>query len=461
MFTWLLHQPMIFSHSAGGTVIDGSPPLGNEGVTTRVIRDEAGWDAIRPDWNELHDASHQASPPLHFDWLRHWWRIYGSAYGPGGLRIVTVCRDHRCIGAIPLYLGRRAVGPLGVRELRVISTGEAEHEETSPDYLNLLCRPGDEAVCSEAVWNELARLPWDDLEFPNLPEDSPLLRGPTADSGPFRTEVVRRGACPVADLSHGFEDYLKGLSPKTRKNSRHDLRAADRNGAVFELATAANTDPFFDDLVRLHQERWSTEGKPGCFGAERFTEFHRCLARDWVPAGRAVLARLSHAGQAYGVVYGFIARNKFDGYQLGVKRTEAGPFDSPGTTANLMLMRALAERGVGEVPTSCAVRLRIRNGWQPMRVHSSRSERRGRPCVRRSAVWFGWEDRSPAGAGARGAKTTHEANVMTPLWSRGTRSLPPRTEELTPCRRVAQCSLLQPRKLAMSTPASASTPTSA
>jgi CelD/BcsL family acetyltransferase involved in cellulose biosynthesis len=112
------------------------------------------------------------------------------------------------------------------------------------------------------------------------------------------------------------------------------------------LATASNTDEFMADLIRLHQERWTGDGQPGCFAAARFAEFHRRLAQQWVPSGRAVLARLSHEGNVYGVLYGFISRNKCDFYQSGIARTDAGPFDSPGTTANLLLMRALAERGI-------------------------------------------------------------------------------------------------------------------
>src|SRR5262249_29527634 len=119
-----------------------------------------------------------------------------------------------------------------------------------------------------------------------------------------------------------------------------------RAGAVFELAGWQDFEGFFDDLVRLHQARWTAEGKPGCFAAPRFTEFHRCLIRAWLPQGRAVLARLSQGRQVYAVLYGFVTRTKFDFYQSGVKRTETGPFESPGTTANLLLMSRLVERGV-------------------------------------------------------------------------------------------------------------------
>ncbi|MBI3864413.1 MAG: GNAT family N-acetyltransferase [Planctomycetia bacterium] len=316
------------------------------GVTTRVIRDEVEWNAMRPDWDELFAASQCTSFSLHFEWLTNWWRTYGAAYAVDGLRIVTVWRDAQCIGAVPLYLGRRTIGPVGVRELRLISTGEATFEETCPDYINLLCLPGAEAECSEAFWKTVDEMSWDRVFLQGLPEGSVLLRDSISDGRPCRNEIVRTGVCPVADLSRGFENYLQSLSSKTRRNARRFMREADRNGAVFELANAANADQFFEDLIRLHQDRWTSEGKPGCFAAARFTEFHRRLVRAWIPAGQAVLARLSHEGQVYGVRYGFRFQSTFFEYQLGLKRTDTGPFHSPGTTSNLLLMRTLAERGV-------------------------------------------------------------------------------------------------------------------
>src|SRR5580704_14866261 len=110
-----------------------------KGLTTRVIEKEVEWDAIRNDWKVLYTSSPYSSIPLDFDWLRAWWRVFGGLYGTGGLRIVTVWRGSRLVGTAPLYVGRGVSGSLGTRHLRFISTGEAAHEETCPDYLNLLC----------------------------------------------------------------------------------------------------------------------------------------------------------------------------------------------------------------------------------------------------------------------------------------------------------------------------------
>jgi len=312
-------------------------------ITTRVIRDEVEWDAIRDDWEVLHASGPNSSTPLGFDWLRGWWRVYGGFYGTGGLRIVTVWRGSRLVGALPLYLGHSAGGSLGGRDLRFISTGEAEYEETCPDYLNLLCLPGEESACVSSMWHEVGRMAWDQLEFLDLPQDSPLLYGRTS---PYTLRQFSRGSCSVADLEAGFEAYLGRLSSNVRQQSRRLLREGERAGARFELVGTEQAAAAFNDLVQLHQERWTSDGKPGVFAAPRFIEFHRKLVAEWLPSGRAVLARLSLADDPIALIYGFVTGKKFDFYQSGVRRDASGHLRSPGNLAHLLLMRALAERGV-------------------------------------------------------------------------------------------------------------------
>ena len=312
-------------------------------VTTRIICEEREWDALRDDWNTLYASSPYSSAPLDFVWLRGWWRVYGTLYGKAGLRVVTVWRGSKLVGAIPLYVGRGMGGSLGTRHLRFISTGEEEREETCPDYLNLLCLPGEEAVCANAIWGEVGRMDWDHLEFLDLMEDSPLLRGITL---PHDARSFSRGCCPISDLAGGFDAYLGRLSSNTRQQTRRLLREGERAGAYFELASVEQAAGVFNHLVKLHQDRWTSDRKPGVFAAPRFIEFHRHLIEQWLPHGRVVLARLSLAGEPVAVLYGFVTGQKFDFYQSGVRRDTAGPLRSPGNLAHLLLMLALTERGV-------------------------------------------------------------------------------------------------------------------
>ncbi len=312
-----------------------------KGLTTRVIREEVEWDAIRDDWRALYASSPYSSTPLDFAWLRGWWQVYGTLYGTGGLRVITVWRGSRLVGAVPLYVGRGS--SLGSRHLRFISTGEAAHEETCPDYLNLLCLPGEEAACVDSMWDEVGRMAWDRLEFLDLAEDSPLLR---ARSLPYSVRQFPRGSCPVADLAGGFEAYLGRLSSNVRQQARRLVREGERAGVHFEVINAEQSAGAFDDLVRLHQERWTSGGKPGVFAAQPFIDFHRNLIGEWLPERRAVLARMCLAGDPVAVLYGFVTGQKFDFYQSGVQREAAAPLRSPGILAHLLLMRALTERGV-------------------------------------------------------------------------------------------------------------------
>ena len=321
--------------------------------TVRVITDDQAWDALAPQWADLFATSPQAATPLQFDWLRTWWQIYGP--GPatqpsvGGewdsrLRIVSFWRASRLVGALPLYERPVTSQLFNRRELWFISTGEDEHEETCPDYLNLLAAPDEGANCVAALEAAFDASNWDCLNLLAIPQDSPLIEGSSWMRG-RPGSVTPASACPIANLAGGFERYLARLSANSREQFRRLLRQAEKSGATLQFATEATTDAFFDDLVRLHQQRWVAQRKPGCFAAPRFTRFHRSLASRWVGSGQSMLARLSLNGEAIAVLYGFVTGAKFDFYQSGVQTTSAA-FRSPGHVAHLLLMRELCERGI-------------------------------------------------------------------------------------------------------------------
>lgn len=308
-------------------------------LTVEIIREVEAWDAIEQDWQKLYVATPCASTSLDFRWLRTWWRVYGPTYGGNGLRIVTVWREARLVGAVPLFLARGA-GTSGLRTLRMISTGEAETEETCADYLDLLTIPSETADCARLIWNEVRDMSWDCLELLDLSEDSPLVDASDAH------QWFERGSCPIADLTGGFESYLQKLSPNTRQQVRRLIRAGERARVRFELVAESQADEAFEELIALHQRQWTARGRPGVFAAPRFVQFHRSLLRDWLPRGRAVLARLSVAGSPVVVLYGFLTEKKFDFYQSGMRQERFESLGSPGILAHVLLMRELAGRGV-------------------------------------------------------------------------------------------------------------------
>src|SRR5690349_13215588 len=108
----------------------GEVPARDAGkVNLFVIKTARELELLRGEWNELFETSPTAAPPLRFEWVNEWWRVYGPVYGDNskGLRIITLRRDGKLIGVLPLY---ESAGMLGLRRLRFISSGAAEFEET-------------------------------------------------------------------------------------------------------------------------------------------------------------------------------------------------------------------------------------------------------------------------------------------------------------------------------------------
>jgi CelD/BcsL family acetyltransferase involved in cellulose biosynthesis len=318
----------------------------------QIVRTAEDLDGLKAEWDELFASSPAAVPPLGWEWVRGWWRVYGQAYGEGGrgLRILTCRCGDRLVGVLPLYRKRNGGALFGARRLGFVSTGEDEFEGTFPEYLDLLAGPGEEPACLEALTPVLLSagdVGWDVLELSELAAASPLRRLATSLRGGWRVVRVREGdVCWRSGIAGGFEAYLGRISHENRRQARKILRDVEQEGLTFEVAAdAAQIDVFFEQMVALHRRRWAAVGKAGAF-APRHAEFHRNLALALGPAGGTVLARLSHQGNPLAVVYGYRVREKLHCYQQGVAAQGIGRVRSPGTAAWLLLMRRLAAEGV-------------------------------------------------------------------------------------------------------------------
>jgi CelD/BcsL family acetyltransferase involved in cellulose biosynthesis len=314
-----------------------------------VVDNVATWSVIAPEWDALFARCPHAAVPTTSTWLRTWWDVYGPAYADGedSLRILCVRRDGVLVGVLPLYVRRnRAPFGLGARSLYLLSSGEAEAEETCAEYLDMLCRPEDRAYCLAAVVETLHGLAWDSIVLRYLPAGSILRELAQGRAAPGEGMVDAAGMCPIADLGEGFEPFLEKLSSKTRYRMRRCLREADAGHVTFKVSDDSNRDAMFQDLRDLHQLHWQQRGEPGCFAAERFLEFHHRLIGAWGASGRAVLAGLYADDGPLAMLYGFVEHGKYHSYQAGLRRESVPGVHSPGVFANLLLMRHLSGQGV-------------------------------------------------------------------------------------------------------------------
>ncbi len=328
-----------------------SESVGSDGDFT-IIRDEAGLAQLEGEWKALFDSSPAASPPLRFEWVQEWWRVFGPIYGDGpqGLRILTIRRDGRLIGILPLYAAAASIFSARLRRLRFISSGAAEFEETCAEYQNLLHAPGEEWHCIQSLTSALLdsrKLNWDELELSDVPENSPLLSlAATLHAAGRSVNVESNIVSHLTNLQQGVEAYVAGLSATTRKKARKMLQPIDEaTGLKFEIArTEDEAGVFFDQLVDLHHERWAQEGKTGSF-APRHAQFHKAMVARLAAKGAVVLARLSFHDQPIALIYGHRVGKKFDAYQMGVSREKTAT-QSPGTHTFLAMIAALNRDGV-------------------------------------------------------------------------------------------------------------------
>ena len=318
------------------------------------VRREAEWRQLESEWKTLFRESPAAAPPLLWEWQRQWWNVYGSEYAArgNGLGILTARHDGRLVGVLPLYWHKSGgMMEFGRRRVGFISAGELEFEETCAEYLNLLALPDYERECANGMMTHLVagtESHWDELHLTNVPGDSPLVVwANSATLQGVRVTVHDGPVCPIADLARGFETYLTTLSRRTRESTRRLLRRVRRSNATLQIArTPLEAATYFEQLVALHQIRWRSDGRPGCFAADRFHRFHRALVGDLLPSGVAVLARLVLGDATLAVIYGFVIGQKFDFYQSGVTIKKVEAINSPGVAAHLLLMQELERRNV-------------------------------------------------------------------------------------------------------------------
>lgn len=334
-----------------------APPLSESELSTltvEVIRDVDAWAALEGEWRRLFEVSPTASPTLRWEWQRDWWRIYGPVYGAAtkldaGLRIFVIRQAGRIVGILPLYINRKGRFNLPVRRLMFLSTGEAEHEEICAEYPDLLHEPDAEPLCAQVVTRCIlgaSDADWDMVDLQNMSAASPLMAW-AADFPMAAIRIADQEPCYVSNLAGGFPVYLGRLSRNSRNNAKRLIKNAENVGVDLEVcADVVSAQSAFEDLERLHQRRWQTRGKPGCFVAPRFVEFHRSRLLAGVLDGTSVIARLRHRDETLAVTMGYLCRDKFDAYVSGVRLEEGMEVRSPGVVVRLMLARRFAESGI-------------------------------------------------------------------------------------------------------------------
>jgi len=191
-------------------------------VRVAVLREEADWEAIAEEWNDLLRRSVSNVPFLRFDFLRAWWATLGGGEWPDGSLWIATGRGEQgeLRGAAPLF--RTSAHP---ESLLLLGTHEVA------DYLDVLAAPQDVGDFARVLLHTIEDLAPPEvriLDLWNVPEDSPSAAAFSRAAAEAGWTVSRRQLkpSPRVSLEGGWEGYLARLDKKQRHELRRKMRRA-------------------------------------------------------------------------------------------------------------------------------------------------------------------------------------------------------------------------------------------
>ncbi len=304
-------------------------------MTVRVVPREDRAEA-RAVWTALEAEIGAPALSCSWAWTGTWLEHYGDVVPH---RFVVGEAGGRSCGIALVTAGPRR--PLRPRTLHLGTAGEPAGSGVFVERNRLLAAESQRAAFAAALIDHLlGEGGWDRLCLDGMhAEDAALLLAGRPEA------TVREDDSPVADLGGG-EDVLDALSSSRRQRARRTLKAFGALEGDW-AGTPAEAEAILDELIELHQARWTEAGEPGAFASERFTAFHRALVARLLPEGRAALIRVRRGEETVGCLYGHVDGGRLLFYQGGLQRYEDNKLKA-GVAAHVVFMRACREHGLTE-----------------------------------------------------------------------------------------------------------------
>ncbi|WP_171022294.1 GNAT family N-acetyltransferase [Thalassotalea litorea] len=289
---------------------------------------------------------------LDFNWLNIWWHTYAEP------------EDHLYIILLYEHDTLLAIAPFYIKDdtLRLLGTGEAEHEEVASEYLDILCAPKHYQRVSDCLADTLMdclfasqnsvqpycqkpETPVSHIVLDNYLQNSCLMLFAKRISRFFFHSSRCVGKAYSCQLPADNEQYQQQLSPSFRKKmNRHKKQWQEQlQGEFKSYRYLSDFDEGLSHLTSLHQRRWQAQGKKGVFSAQRFTEFHKrfmeqALRRNWLE-----LWVLFARGKAISAIYAINYNETCYFYQSGLD-TDFKPNLSPGFLSHFLLIEHCIKR---------------------------------------------------------------------------------------------------------------------
>lgn len=247
------------------------------------VRVCSSWDELellRAEWDNLVTSS-GSSIFSTFEWLSAWWHSYAATKEL--VVLLFLAGDDEVAGIAPLYWDTRN-SFLGrtLRVLRFVGDGSGDS-----DNLDVLIRPGHEALCAESFMSWLRPCEWDMCVLATLPENSPFHQS-LARCLRFARWPVLETLSPhfSVSLPGTWERYLQNLGSEFRPLlSRYPRRLRKKHQVQIYRSTSEDLGKTLPKLFSLHQQRWEAQGRTGAFRKPARRQFYQQVSRTFSQRG--------------------------------------------------------------------------------------------------------------------------------------------------------------------------------
>jgi CelD/BcsL family acetyltransferase involved in cellulose biosynthesis len=320
-----------------------------------VVTDPVAAEGLRPAWSALLDRVERSEVTQSPEWLLTWWHIFGRLQGRQ-LRLVAFFENGQLVGLAPLLSRWSWYGPIPLRRIEFLASGEREKQGIYSNHLAVLAEPGHEARVAHNLLQALtagALGGWDELVLPMTDADLPmsdLLSGElrAAGLGVSVTEIAR---APYLPLPATWDDYLDSLPRGHRRHITRSLATFEKwSGGRHELRWARTLPELAEGrriLIDLHHGSWEARQKSGVFRAVDYLRFHEAVMDELHDRDALLLMWLTVRGEPVAALYGTVWGDKVSAYQMG-RRADVPAKASLGNVLLALAIRAAIDSGAHE-----------------------------------------------------------------------------------------------------------------
>jgi hypothetical protein len=294
-------------------------------------------------WHMLEEQIGEVGLTCSWDWTEVWLDHFGDIV-EHEFAVVKDGDDPCGIVLVTRGIGQKR-SRVPIKTIHFGTAGEPRGDSIYVEYNRALMVPEVRPAAARAILESIQEDDsWDELRLDGFPpeEAEPFL----AADPRIQPQVE---PCPTVDLRAADRrdgDVLSTLTSNTRYQVRRSIRAFGGVQAEWAEDLDEAVD-IFDELIRLHQKRWSDVGRPGAFSSERFVSFHRSLIKRVFGKGWIVLFRARSPAETIGCLYSFVERESVLSYQLGLARFEDNKM-KPGFVTHTLCMQSSYDRRLEE-----------------------------------------------------------------------------------------------------------------